>query len=311
MDVGNSLLGSRPSQAKRRGLKSLALSAIAHAAIVAAAVLFSMSATKDVAAEEQTAMPVFVEQAAAAPPPPPAAAPASQPAQPEIPAPVQVEPQQVPEFVQPTEVPEPTPEPTENVITPAESPVITESLPAGESVAASPLVPGVAGGVPGGVVGGDTRGVLGGVAGGVLGGQVDGVPGGEVGGVPGGSPDGSRDASGSMPAGPVRVGGNVKAPHVIHRIDPEYTEVARKGRVSGIVVVEAIIDRQGNVDRVRVIKGLPLGLSDAAADAVRKWKFKPGTMGGQPVDVIFNLTVTFTLDGSAGTDGSSSGSGTQ
>ncbi|MHB0969665.1 MAG: energy transducer TonB [Thermoanaerobaculia bacterium] len=174
----------------------------------------------------------------------------------------------------------------------------TASLPTGASVTATLLAPGVAGGV----VGGEVGGVVGGVQGGVVGGQVGGVLGGEIGGVPGGSPEG--DAKG--PTGPVRVGGNVKAPRVIHRTDPEYTEVARKGRVSGVVVVEAIIDRHGNVDRVKVIKGLPLGLSDAAADAVKKWKFKPGTMGGQPVDVIFNLTVTFTLDGTARADSSSS-----
>jgi protein TonB len=273
-----------------------------------------MSAPKDVAAGEQTATPVFVEQAAAAPPPPPppAASPASQSAQPELPTPVQIEPQNVPDFVQPTEVPETIPEPTENVVVPTQSSVATESLPTGASVTATPLAPGVASGVPGGVeggvsggvVGGEVGGVVGGVPGGVVGGQVGGVPGGEVGGIPGGSPDG--DTNSTVPTGPVRVGGNVKAPRVIHRTDPEYTEVARKGRVRGVVVVEAIIDRHGNVDRVKVIKGLPLGLSEAAADAVKKWKFKPGTMGGQPVDVIFNLTVTFTLDGSARADSSSS-----
>ena len=59
------------------------------------------------------------------------------------------------------------------------------------------------------------------------------------------------------------------------------------------MIVEAIIDRDGNVDRVRVIKGLPMGLSEEAERAVRKWKFKPGTMNGQAVDVIFNLTVNF------------------
>ncbi|MBK5258351.1 MAG: energy transducer TonB [Thermoanaerobaculia bacterium] len=61
-------------------------------------------------------------------------------------------------------------------------------------------------------------------------------------------------------------------------------------------IVEAIIDRHGNVDRVRVIKGLPMGLSEAAERAVRQWKFKPGTLNGQPVDVIFNLTVNFKLN---------------
>jgi len=87
----------------------------------------------------------------------------------------------------------------------------------------------------------------------------------------------------------------VKAPVVLNRVEPQYTEVARKAREAGVVIVEAIIDKDGNVDKVKVLKGLPMGLSEAAEDAVRRWKFKPGTLNGEPVDVIFNLTVNFTL----------------
>jgi protein TonB len=89
----------------------------------------------------------------------------------------------------------------------------------------------------------------------------------------------------------------VKAPVVIDRVDPDYPEIARKGKVAGVVIVEAIIDANGNVDQVKVIKGLPMGLSDAAVSAVKRWKFKPGTLNGQPVPVIFNLTVNFKLGG--------------
>jgi protein TonB len=93
----------------------------------------------------------------------------------------------------------------------------------------------------------------------------------------------------------MRVGGDVKAPTAVNRVQPNYTDVARNAKVSGVVIVEAVIDRNGNVDQVKVIKGLPMGLSEEAEKAVRKWKFKPGTLNGQPVDVIFNLTVNFQL----------------
>jgi protein TonB len=96
--------------------------------------------------------------------------------------------------------------------------------------------------------------------------------------------------------GPLRVGGDVKAPVVLTRVEPTYPEVARKARVAGIVIVEAIIDKSGNVRDVKILKGLPFGLDNAAADAVRRWKFKPGTLNGQPVDVLFNLTVNFKLN---------------
>jgi TonB family protein len=91
------------------------------------------------------------------------------------------------------------------------------------------------------------------------------------------------------------VGGDVTAPQSIVRVEPVYTEIARKARIEGIVIIEAIIDRQGNVTDVRVLKPLPMGLDQAALDAVRKWKFKPGTLNGQPVPVIYNLTVNFRL----------------
>ena len=95
---------------------------------------------------------------------------------------------------------------------------------------------------------------------------------------------------------PLRVGGDVRAPVVIEKVEPSYTEEARKERISGIVIVEAIIGRDGLVKKVSVLKPLPFGLDQAAVDAVKQWKFKPGTLAGKPVDVVFNLTVNFRLD---------------
>jgi protein TonB len=129
-----------------------------------------------------------------------------------------------------------------------------------------------------------SEGVEGGVEGGIAGGVVGGVVGGVI-----------TDTAPKIDA-PLRVGGDVKAPVVINRVEPVYPEVARKARISGIVIVECIIDKQGNVTNVQVLKPLPFGLDQAAADAVRRWKFKPGTLNGQPVDVIFNLTVNFKLN---------------
>ena len=96
--------------------------------------------------------------------------------------------------------------------------------------------------------------------------------------------------------GPIRVGGDVRAPVVMEKVEPSYTEEARKARVSGIVILEAIIGRDGLVKKATVLKPLPYGLDQAAVDAVKQWKFKPGTLEGKPVDVIFNLTVSFRLD---------------
>lgn len=109
----------------------------------------------------------------------------------------------------------------------------------------------------------------------------------------------AANAFGQEPTPPYRVGGDVKAPVVISRVEPVYPAEARAHRVSGIVIVEAVIDRDGNVRDVKVLKPLPFGVDQAAADAVKQWKFSPGTRNGEPVEVFVNLTVSFKSDGSA------------
>lgn len=94
---------------------------------------------------------------------------------------------------------------------------------------------------------------------------------------------------------PFRVGGDVKAPVLIHRVEAAYTEKARNERIEGIVIIEATIDRTGHVRDARVLKPLPDGLDQAAVDAVQQWTFAPGTLNGAPVDVLYNVTVNFRL----------------
>jgi len=99
----------------------------------------------------------------------------------------------------------------------------------------------------------------------------------------------------SEPTGPIRVGGDVKPPDKIYSPSPQYTEIARKARITGVVIVEAIIDKQGNVTNVKILKGLPMGLDQSAVDAVKRWRFEPATLNGKPVAVIYNLTINFQL----------------
>lgn len=106
-------------------------------------------------------------------------------------------------------------------------------------------------------------------------------------------------AQDSPPAGPpYRVGGDITRPEKISGAPPVYTELARRARVTGTVITEAIIDEQGDVVNVRVLKGLPMGLDKAAVDAVTTWKFKPALKDGQPVKVYYVLTVNFHVEDS-------------
>ena len=240
--------------------------------------------------DEEKSVHAFLMAGAPHPPPPPPPPPAPSSAPKSTPTPV-VKPVVVQtSFVQPHQIPKELPK----VDIPTTGAVVdtTPAQPSGGEV----------GGVPGGVIGG----VAGGVEGGVVGGQVGGVQGGVVGGVVGGT--GTTEASPAPPPppppppppepkeeGPLRVGGDVKAPVATHRPEPRYTDTARKAHLTGVVVVEATIDKNGNVDGVKVLKGLDLGLTEQAIEAVKQWKFRPGTLNGEPVDVLFNLTVNFTM----------------
>lgn len=85
-------------------------------------------------------------------------------------------------------------------------------------------------------------------------------------------------------------------PVIVHKVAPEYTETAKRARIAGIVIVEAIIDAAGVVREVRVAKPLPFGLDQKAVEAVKQWTFKPGLINGKPVPVIMRLTVRFAPD---------------
>lgn len=97
------------------------------------------------------------------------------------------------------------------------------------------------------------------------------------------------------PTGPIHVGGDVQKPEKLNAPQPQYTEIARKARIQGVVIVQAIINKEGDVTNVKVLKGLGMGLSEEAVKAIKTWKFSPATLNGKPVDVYYNLTVNFRL----------------
>ncbi|HVS13188.1 MAG TPA: TonB family protein [Thermoanaerobaculia bacterium] len=95
--------------------------------------------------------------------------------------------------------------------------------------------------------------------------------------------------------GPVRLTAAMERPVKLHAPNPQYTEIARRARVEGTVVLEAVIETDGTVRDVTVLRDLPMGLGGAAVVAVERWRFEPARLDGRPVAVILSLTVTFSL----------------
>ena len=86
------------------------------------------------------------------------------------------------------------------------------------------------------------------------------------------------------------------APKLIQQVDPVYPEEARKNRIQGMVISEALIDRSGDVVDVKVVETADEVFNQPTIDAIRQWKFEPATKDGEPVDVIYVLTVNYALE---------------
>jgi protein TonB len=94
---------------------------------------------------------------------------------------------------------------------------------------------------------------------------------------------------------PVRLGSSFKLPTRIKDVAPVYPEIARKARVQGVVIVEAIIGADGKVQQARVLRSVPL-LDQAALNAVQLWEYTPTMLGGRPIPIIMTVTVQFRLE---------------
>ena len=96
------------------------------------------------------------------------------------------------------------------------------------------------------------------------------------------------------PPPPMRLHAGMKAPFKIVDVAPVYPPVAQRARVQGVVILEAVIDAQGRVASVHVLRSIAL-LDQAAVDAVKQWRFTPALLNAEAVPVVLTVTVNFTL----------------
>jgi protein TonB len=142
-------------------------------------------------------------------------------------------------------------------------------------------------------------GVVGGVAGGYAGGSVGGVLGGILSAVPQASavappPKVEKVEKKEAVVQRIPVGGNVQAAKLINQPKPVYPPLAKSARIQGKVVLNAVIGKDGTIQNLTVATGHAL-LVPAALEAVKKWVYKPTLLNGEPVEVVTQIEVNFTL----------------
>jgi protein TonB len=132
---------------------------------------------------------------------------------------------------------------------------------------------------------------------GVPGGVEGGIPGGIAGGVLGGLPEPPPPPAPAV-RGPVRIGGQIQAPALLHRVEPNYPPLAVDAHMQGMVILEAIVDRDGTVAEVKVLRTAGGLLDREAMIAVRQWRYSPLTLNGQRERFILTVTLSFRLQDS-------------
>jgi periplasmic protein TonB len=135
-------------------------------------------------------------------------------------------------------------------------------------------------------------------------GVVAGVPNGVAGGVPGGVLSDVLSGAQSMPmlaktlepvpVKRIRIASRVAEANLIHDVPPQYPPEAGRERIEGTVVLMAVIGKDGSVEDVQVVSGLPL-LAQAAIEAVKQWRYKPYLLNGEPTEIDSRITINFTL----------------
>jgi len=142
-----------------------------------------------------------------------------------------------------------------------------------------------------------STGVVGGVPGGVPGGTAGGVIGGIIGSVPTAAPPPPPPpVKVEKPVTPqrIRVGGNVQQAKLIRQPRPVYPALAKQARISGHVILNAVIGKDGTIKDLTFASGHPL-LVPAAMEAVKQWVYQPTLLNGEPVEVVTQIDVNFTL----------------
>jgi len=136
-------------------------------------------------------------------------------------------------------------------------------------------------------------GVLGGVEGGVPGGVTGGVVGGILSSAPPPPPPPPPPAP--VARAPVRIGGQITAPALLHRVEPIYPDIAQIAQLSGLVILEAVVGTDGCVESVKILRSRHLLLDKASQEALLQWRYSPLVLNGIPTPFVLTVTFNFSV----------------
>jgi protein TonB len=135
-----------------------------------------------------------------------------------------------------------------------------------------------------------------GAAGGLDGGVEGGVPGGIVGGIVGALPEPPPPPPPPADRPPIRIGGKVEAPALLHRVNPVYPPIAVSARLQGTVILEALVDRDGTVADVKVLRSAGAVLDTQAQIALKKWRYSPLVLNGVRERFVLTVILSFSVE---------------
>ena len=250
------LFGADRRRATPGGKKPLLISTTAHLIVVVVLIIAPLLYIRVQILPPVPNMVAFVVSAAPPPPPPPPPPPAPPASKSATPNVVKSEPS------------------TRVQAAPVEAPMVIEEEASIETSSEDGVPGGVEGGVPGGVVGGIVGGLV-----------TTGLP---------PPPPPPPPPAPPVERAPVRIGGELTAPALLERVEPTYPPLAVRAQVQGIVILEAVVGRDGHVEDVRVLRSISL-LNAAAVAAVRQWRYSPLFLNGQPERFVLTVTVSFSL----------------
>jgi protein TonB len=139
-----------------------------------------------------------------------------------------------------------------------------------------------------------TAGVVGGVEGGVEGGVVGGIVGGIVAGAVAPPPPPPPPPP-PAPRGPVRIGGQIATPTLLHRVEPVYPDLGAAAHLKGLAILEAVVGADGCVESVKVLRSAHPLLDREAVLALKQWQYTPLVLNGIPTPFVLTVTFNFSV----------------